>query len=65
MNINRVKDEMQFLSNCVTNDLEYLAYILLRKNKINIVEEEEDCILKNKENGYLKENLLEDWFNKL
>lgn len=62
MDIRKVKDEMQFLTGVITNDMDYLLYLLLKKDLV------EDKVVLNKsslEEGYMKEKYIEDWFNEI
>lgn len=62
MDARRIKEEMQFLTNVVTNDVDYLLYLLLK------VEVKPEPVLKiptEDGNSFFDEGVLEDWFNKL
>lgn len=60
MNVKRIKEEMQFMTNVVTNDIDYLLYLLLKndvkKEEIKEVTEEKNI---------LNEDSLEEWFDSL
>lgn len=53
---------MQFITGMITSDVDYLLYLLLKQEKIKKVTQEKETL---KDKGYLEENALEDWFNKL
>jgi cell pole-organizing protein PopZ len=63
MDIKSLKEEMQFITNTITDDLEYLLYLLLKdgldKDKPNIVESDI------KEEINLNSVFIENWFNSL
>lgn len=61
-NIKRMKEEMQFLVGIVTDDVDYLLYLLLKQEKK--IEKISKIIEVNK-NGYNDDNVLDDWFNNL
>lgn len=63
MDLIKIKEEMQFLTGVITNDIEYLLYLLLKDSKKEEVEESTDTNVK--DSDYFRESSLEDWFDKL
>lgn len=62
MDARRIKEEMQFITNVVTNDIDYLMYLLLKDSKKDQdVEEEPDTM----DEGYFNDSGLDEWFNSL
>jgi hypothetical protein len=62
MDIRRVKEEMQFLSGVITSDVDYLLYLLLKREK-EVETVSEVTAVDNK--SYLSDEVLDDWFNNL
>lgn len=62
MNAKRMKEEMQFLTGVVTNDVDYLLYLLIRQEKkVEPVSKE----VNSDQKSYFDDDILDDWFNKL
>ena len=49
------------ITSVVTDDFDYLLFLLLKDNK----QEEDTEVEENEQKGYFDENGLSDWFNKL
>lgn len=63
MNVNRIKEELQFITNTYTDDIDYLMYLLLKDanstdDKVSITEDDREL-------GYFDENALDEWFDNL
>lgn len=56
---------MQFVTGVVTEDIEYLMYLMLKDNEKYSKEETETKSEEPKDEGYMKEGVLEDWFNSI
>lgn len=63
MDIKKVMEEMQFITGVVSNDADYLLYLLL-KSKNKEVEESSVVVVDDKD-SYFDEESLEDWFNSI
>ena len=61
MNIRKVKSEMEMVTGVMTNDIEYLLYLLLHKSE----DKEEPIIQQEVEEDELKQESVEEWFKQL
>lgn len=62
MDIKRVREEMQFITGVVTNDIDYLFYLMLKKP---LIEKEKSVKLSKSSDEYFDEKDFEDWFDSL
>lgn len=62
MDARRIKEEMQFITNIMTNDIDYLMYLLIKdsRNKTEVKDEPNS-----EDEGYLDSSKLDDWFDNL
>lgn len=62
MNVKRMKEEMQFLTGIVTDDVDYLLYLLVRQEK---KVEPVSKVIDVSKDSYTNDDVLDDWFNNL
>lgn len=68
MNVNDLRDELSSISGCISNDLEYLTYLIIKKKDSEMSNTNDTKSIKpNKDGdevGYVDFSI-EDWFNNI